>query len=88
MLYALFKTFKRITNAGGRDAEAHFWCHVVIFTAIIQLPYYELLPWGLPIVMIAAAIAMRERRPLYPIAPAPSSTSTELALVGRSPTPR
>jgi polysaccharide biosynthesis protein PslJ len=88
MLYALFKTGRRITGEGGRDAEAHFWCHVVIFTAVIQLPYYELLPWGLPIVMIAAATAMRERRARYPVASAQPSPSTRLAVVGRSPTRR
>jgi hypothetical protein len=26
------------------------------------MPYYDLLPWGLPIAMIAAAIAWREAR--------------------------
>ncbi len=48
---------------GERASEmwASFWCHVAVFTAIVQLPYYELLPWGLPVVMIAAAAAWRER---------------------------
>jgi len=64
LLAAFVKTRKRIPGTGGRNAEAHFWFHVVIFTAIIQLPYYELLPWGLPIVMMAAAGALRERPPL------------------------
>ena len=63
-LFAWAQTRKRVPSTGGRNAEAHFWFHVVIFTAIIQLPYYELLPWGLPIVMIAAAAALRERAPL------------------------
>jgi hypothetical protein len=82
-LYAFLKTFRRISSAGGRDPEAHFWCHVVIFTAIIQLPYYELLPWGLPIVMIAAATALRERRPLTPLPPAQPLSASPLAVVGR-----
>jgi hypothetical protein len=60
---------------------------VVIFTAIIQLPYYELLPWGLPIVMIAAATALRERKPLL-VAPAGPVAAPSLALVGRPPPPR
>jgi polysaccharide biosynthesis protein PslJ len=85
MLYALVKTGKRISSTGGRDAEAHFWCHVVIFTAIIQLPYYELLPWGLPIMMIAAATALRERRPLYRVPAAGPVGAPSLALVGRPP---
>jgi hypothetical protein len=66
-LYAFFKTYRRIPGTGGRDADAHFWCHVAILTAIVQFPYYELLPWGLPIAMVAAAVALRERAPLYPI---------------------
>ena len=63
-LYLFFRTFRRIPDGGGRDPEAHFWCHVVILTAIAQFPYYELLPWGLPIVMVCAAIALREMRGL------------------------
>ena len=71
-LYAFWKTRKRVPDTLGRDAENSFWFHVVIFTALIQFPYYELLPWGLPIVMIAAAAAFRERSPLYtPAAPQP-----------------
>jgi hypothetical protein len=84
-LYAFFKTFRRIPSSGGRDAEAHFWCHVVIFTAIIQFPYYELLPWGLPIVMIAAATALRERRPLFVPAVNQPPVVPPLAVVGRPP---
>jgi hypothetical protein len=63
-LYLFFHTFRRIPAEPGRDPEAHFWCHVVILTAIAQFPYYELLPWGLPIVMVCAAIALREMRGL------------------------
>lgn len=85
MLYALLKTARRIPSTRGRDGEAAFWCHVVIFTAITQLPYYELLPWGLPIVMIAAAMALRERRPLPSTPPDQSLMMPPLALVGRPP---
>ena len=37
-----------------------FWCEVTIFVALIQMPYYDLLPWGLSIAMVAAAVAWRE----------------------------
>jgi hypothetical protein len=33
---------------------------VTIFIALIQMPYYDLLPWGLAIAMVAAALAWRE----------------------------
>jgi polysaccharide biosynthesis protein PslJ len=84
-LYAFFKTFRRIPSTGGRNPEAAFWCHVAIFTAMIQLPYYEILPWGLPIVMIAAATALRERKPLYPVVPQQPLTTAPLAVVGPPP---
>jgi polysaccharide biosynthesis protein PslJ len=48
----------------GADGNARFWCHVAILMAIIQLPYYEMIPWGMPLVMTAAAIALREQRPI------------------------
>ncbi len=60
-IYAFLKTIRRITGEGGRNAEAYFWCHVSILAAVVQIPYYELLPWGLPIVMIAIAVCFRER---------------------------
>jgi O-antigen ligase len=63
MITALFATWKGRPGATKREESARFWTHVVIFTAIVQMPYYELLPWGLPIVMIAAAAAWRERLP-------------------------
>ena len=51
------------------DGNARFWCHVAILVAIVEMPYYELIPWGLPIVMAAAAVAFREQRAdLAPVA--------------------
>jgi hypothetical protein len=43
----------------GRTAVA-FWAHVTVFIGLVQLPYYGALPAQLVIVMIAAAMAMRE----------------------------
>ena len=60
-LYAAFKTYRRLPAVADVNGEAYFWSHVCIVAAIVQLPYYELLPWGLPIVMIAMALAFRER---------------------------
>ena len=70
-ILAFFKTARQISGAGGRDADARFWCHVAIFTALAQMPYYELIPWGLPIVMVAAAVALREAGPALRPRPGP-----------------
>jgi polysaccharide biosynthesis protein PslJ len=74
---ALFRTGRRMPDDGERDVNARFWCHVAIFTALVQMPYYELLPWGLFIVMAAAAVAWREQNVPYGRVgvpePAPSS---------------
>jgi O-antigen ligase len=39
---------------------AQLWLHVVVLIAIVQLPYYGMLPTGLPVFMVAAAVVMRE----------------------------
>jgi hypothetical protein len=44
------------------DSNARFWCHVSLLVALVELPYYELIPWGLPLVMTGAALALREQR--------------------------
>jgi hypothetical protein len=60
---ALFKTGRRLPAAAGRDTNARFWAHVAILAGIIQMGYYELIPWGLFIMMAAAALAWREASP-------------------------
>lgn len=57
------KTRGRIPAVGDRDPMVRFWAHVVVLAALVQMPYYQLMPWGLPVMMVAAAIAMREARP-------------------------
>jgi O-antigen ligase len=42
------------------DRKVRLWCEVAIFAALVQTPYYDLLPWGLSIAMVAAALALRE----------------------------
>ncbi len=46
---------RRATSALG------FWCHIVIFISLIQLPFYGQLATQIQITMVAAALAMRER---------------------------
>jgi hypothetical protein len=43
----------------GRSRLA-FWCNVVVFISIVQLPYYAQLPAQIQVTMVAAALAMRE----------------------------
>lgn len=57
-------TFVR-SGIGG--SHVRLWAHVVVIIALLQAPYYELLPMQLHIVMAAAALAWREMVP-------PSST--------------
>jgi hypothetical protein len=58
--FAFVKTGKRLPERLGRDGNARFWAHVSILAGIIQMPYYELIPWGLFIMMLAAGLAFRE----------------------------
>jgi hypothetical protein len=57
---AFVKTGRRLPDNAGRDANARFWAHVAILAGIVQMPYYELIPWGLFIMMVAASLALRE----------------------------
>jgi hypothetical protein len=68
LLIAFLFTRRRLPPSPDRDDHARFWANVAIFAAIVQLPYYELLPWGLFIVMVAAAVAWRESS-FVPFAP-------------------
>jgi polysaccharide biosynthesis protein PslJ len=62
-LWALWRTRR------GHTAVA-FWAHVTVFIGLVQLPYYGALPSQLVIVMIAAAVALREEE----LAPRPVRT--------------
>jgi len=64
--FAFLKTAKRLPDRAGRDTNARFWAHVAILAGIIQMAYYELIPWGLFIMMLAAALAFREAEPEPP----------------------
>ena len=64
-VFLVLKTGKRIPATGGRDPTARLWAHVSLLAAVLQLPVYDLYPWGIPVVMVAAAIALREARPAF-----------------------
>jgi hypothetical protein len=54
----------------GRTRLA-FWCNVVVFISLVQLPYYAQLPAQIQVTMVAAALALREsQRPAPDAAPA------------------
>lgn len=46
------------TRRGG--SLISFWCNVVIFIAIVQLPFYGQLPAQIQVTMVAAALSMRQ----------------------------
>jgi polysaccharide biosynthesis protein PslJ len=60
LLWAMWKASRKLPSGHPGDPAVRFWCEVATFVAIIQMPYYDLLPWGLPIAMTAAALAFRE----------------------------
>ena len=73
--WAWWKASRPLPPGHPGDRQARLWCEVVVFTAIVQMPYYDLLPWGLPIAMVAAGLAWRESmRPLGPRPVAPQIT--------------
>jgi hypothetical protein len=41
---------------------ATFWCHITVVIVLLQLPYYGMLPSQIHVVILASALALRERR--------------------------
>ena len=54
-------TARRRRLPPDREIDIRFWCNVALLAGIVQLPFYELLPWGLPMLMCAGAVAWREQ---------------------------
>jgi polysaccharide biosynthesis protein PslJ len=44
----------------GARTPAQLWTHTVLLIAIVQLPFYGMLPAAIHIVMVAAAVSLRE----------------------------
>jgi O-antigen ligase len=61
LVLALAQAIKKLPEGHPGDRSVRLWAEVAIFVAIVQMPYYDLLPWGLAIAMIAAGLAFRER---------------------------
>jgi polysaccharide biosynthesis protein PslJ len=47
-------------RSANAPTGAQLWLHVIVLIAIVQLPFYGMLPTGLPVFMVAAAVVMRE----------------------------
>jgi polysaccharide biosynthesis protein PslJ len=60
LLWAWFRSGRRLWTGKRGGPNVRLWCHLVISIAIVQLPVYALLPWGMLIVMTAAAVFWRE----------------------------
>ena len=42
-----------------RGPTVPFWCHVTLVVALVQLPFYDMLPVSLHVIALCAAVAMR-----------------------------
>jgi polysaccharide biosynthesis protein PslJ len=62
-------TLWRLSRGGSRTA---FWAHLVVLLAMVEMLYYELLPLGFLIVMVAAGLGWREVRWPAKAAPEPA----------------
>ncbi|MGH2688509.1 MAG: O-antigen ligase family protein, partial [Actinomycetota bacterium] len=51
------------TRKGKGAFDMGTWCHVVVAISLVQIFFYEQLPTQLNIVMVAAALGLRELRP-------------------------
>lgn len=56
----LLRTGWKPRAGGRRDSWTEFWCHCVVVVGLVQIGFDELFPWQFPIIMIAAAVALRE----------------------------
>jgi O-antigen ligase len=71
LVWAWWRAKRRLPPGHPGDRVLRFWCEVTIFIALVQMPYYDLLPWGLAIAMVAAALAWREGLAFVRVAPQP-----------------
>ena len=80
LVWGWWKASRRLPPGHPGNRNVRLWCEVAIFAALVQTPYYDLLPWGLSIAMVAAALALREAvapalAPGVPVRPPGTSSS-------------
>ena len=80
LLWAWWRASRRLPPGHPGDPTIRFWCEVTLVVALAQMPYYDLLPWGLSIAMVAAALAWREQLAFVPV-PASSDAQLDRAAV-------
>jgi O-antigen ligase len=60
------------------ETPVQLWTHTVLLIAIVQLPFYGMLPAAIHVVMVAAAVSLRESGARPPaVAASPSSAAKE-----------
>lgn len=62
-LWCFIVSWRKPPAGSGADEKVVFWSHIVLFSAFTMLVYYEWLPYGFAVVMIAAALVWREILP-------------------------
>jgi O-antigen ligase len=62
----LLRGLREDRHSPRETEEIRFWANVSLLTALSQIAYYEWLPYGHLVVMVAAAIATREAPPRRP----------------------
>ena len=61
----------------GAETPVRLWTHVILLIAIVQLPFYGMLPVAIQVVMVAAAVSLREAQGGRPIATPPPPPAAE-----------
>lgn len=82
LLWAWWRSARRLPPGHPGDVTIRFWCEVALVVALAQMPYYDLLPWGLAIAMVAAALAWREQLGFVPVAPQASAAQEPARVYG------
>jgi O-antigen ligase len=82
LLWAWWRAKRPLPPGHPGDPTIRFWCEVTIVVALAQMPYYDLLPWGLAIAMVAAALAWREQLAFVPVASAAGAPPDPVRVYG------
>ena len=62
MLMFVWWFFYQLWRMRHVSSPVAFWCHVLVFIAFVQLPFYGWLPAPLAVIMVGIALGAREQR--------------------------